>query len=77
MTPDEITSRQRKRIYNSLQQTHLPKLERTGFVTYNSARGSAKLTEQASNSICISKSFRDGNCRGRSTISDSAASALP
>lgn len=30
--PEEITAQQRKRIYNSLQQTHLPKLARTGFV---------------------------------------------
>jgi len=32
ITPDEVTSRQRRRVYNALQQTHLPELEDTGIV---------------------------------------------
>ncbi|WP_435155658.1 DUF7344 domain-containing protein [Haladaptatus sp. DFWS20] len=47
ITPEAITSQQRKRIYNSLQQTHLPKLARTGFVEYDSARGTVELKERA------------------------------
>lgn len=34
-----VTSRQRKRLYTALHQTHLPKLDRLGIVEYDSARG--------------------------------------
>ncbi|MFB6103926.1 MAG: hypothetical protein ABEJ57_02410 [Halobacteriaceae archaeon] len=41
----EVTSTQRKRVYNALQQTHLPELDDTGFVEYE--RGHVELTPQA------------------------------
>ncbi len=44
---ERITSRQRKRIYNSLQQTHLPKLDRAGLVEYDAPRGYVTLTNIA------------------------------
>lgn len=41
-----ITSRERKRVYNSLQQTHLPELDDLGVVVYDSARGRIELTDR-------------------------------
>jgi hypothetical protein len=45
VAPRELTSQQRKRVYNSLQQTHLPELDETGLVDFE--RGTAELTERA------------------------------
>jgi hypothetical protein len=42
---EALTSQQRKRVYNSLQQTHVPELENTGLVDYH--RGTAELTDRA------------------------------
>jgi hypothetical protein len=42
---EALTSQQRKRVYNSLQQTHVPELEDTGLVNYH--RGTAELTDRA------------------------------
>jgi DNA-binding transcriptional ArsR family regulator len=39
LSPDELTYQQRKRVYTSLHQTHLPKLDESGFVTYDRDRG--------------------------------------
>jgi hypothetical protein len=43
-----LTYRQRKRVYTSLVQTHLPKLADSGFVTYERNRGTVSLTDRAS-----------------------------
>lgn len=43
----EVTSQQRKRVYNTLQQAHLPKLNETGFVEYDAANGLVELTDRA------------------------------
>lgn len=40
----ELTSAERKTVYTSLQQTHLPRLDRAGVVTYE--RGEVELTER-------------------------------
>ena len=32
---DEVTSTERKRVYTALQQSHLPKLERTGLISFD------------------------------------------
>jgi len=42
----EVTSRERKLVYNSLQQSHLPKLAEFGVVEYDADRGTVELTEQ-------------------------------
>ncbi len=42
-----LTYRQRKRVYTSLVQTHLPKLADSGFVTYERNRGTVSLTDRA------------------------------
>ncbi|ODR79800.1 hypothetical protein BG842_07135 [Haladaptatus sp. W1] len=47
VTVEEVTSQQRKRVYNTLQQAHLPKLDETGFIDYDAAHGDVTLTEQA------------------------------
>jgi hypothetical protein len=44
---DELTSQQRKRAYVSLYQTHVPKLEDVGVVTYDADTGNVALTERA------------------------------
>ena len=38
-TPDEVSSAQRKRVYTTLQQTHLPRMHEAGIVEYDSENG--------------------------------------
>jgi hypothetical protein len=38
-----VTSKQRKRTYNTLQQNHLPRLEEAGFIGYDRNRGTITL----------------------------------
>jgi hypothetical protein len=42
---EEVTSKQRRRVYNSLQQTHIPELDETGIVEVD--RREVRLTERA------------------------------
>jgi DNA-binding transcriptional ArsR family regulator len=44
---EELTSQQRKRVYVSLYQTHLPKLAETRIVDYDVDDGEVRLTDQA------------------------------
>lgn len=44
---DELTRQQRKRVYVSLYQTHLPKLEDTGIIQYDDDREEVQLTDRA------------------------------
>lgn len=44
---DELTRQQQKRVYVSLYQTHLPKLEETGIVESDDETGEVYLTERA------------------------------
>lgn len=46
-TVDELTKQQRKRVYVSLYQTHVPKLEDAGLVQYDQDSGEVRLTEAA------------------------------
>lgn len=48
MTPREVDSDARKRVYTALRQSHLPKLEKAGVVEYEHLRGEVELTDQAS-----------------------------
>ncbi|MDS0294788.1 DUF7344 domain-containing protein [Halogeometricum luteum] len=43
----EVTYKQRKRVYTSLHQTHLPKLDDVGVVVYDRDRGTISLTPLA------------------------------
>ncbi|MFB6223762.1 MAG: hypothetical protein ABEH86_08860 [Haloarcula sp.] len=43
--PTEITSDERHRVYTSMQQTHLPTMDRAGVINYDN--GTVTLTEQA------------------------------
>lgn len=43
----ELTYKQRKRVYTSLHQTHLPKLDDVGLIDYDSNRGTVALTDAA------------------------------
>lgn len=44
----ELSYKQRKRVYTSLHQTHLPKLDDCGIVEYNRDRGVVTLTDRVS-----------------------------
>lgn len=43
----QISSKQRKRVYVSLYQVHLPSMDRDGVVVFNKGRGTVELTEPA------------------------------
>jgi len=42
---DEVTPTERKRVYTALQQSHLPKLERTGLVSFDRETGRVSPTD--------------------------------
>jgi DNA-binding transcriptional ArsR family regulator len=44
ISPVEVTYKQRKRVYTSLYQSHLPRLHRYGFIEYDADRGTIELT---------------------------------
>lgn len=44
----ELASDERKRVYTSLQQFHLPKMDETGLLAYDRDRGTVSLSEPAS-----------------------------
>ncbi|WP_142986022.1 DUF7344 domain-containing protein [Halorubrum cibi] len=44
---DELTSQQRKRVYVSLYQTHLPKMAEMDTIEYDKESGTVRLTERA------------------------------
>ncbi len=43
---DELTSQQQKRVYVSLYQTHIPKLEEAGIAEYDQEEGTVRLTSR-------------------------------
>jgi len=45
-TPEDVTSAQRKRVYTTLQQSHLPQMDEVGIVDYDSDEGVIATTEQ-------------------------------
>ena len=45
---EDITERQRKRVYVSLYQTHIPKLEEAGVVDYDADSGEVRLRSRVS-----------------------------
>jgi hypothetical protein len=45
---EELSRQQRKRVYVSLYQTHIPKLESAGIIEYDDAEGEVRLTNRAS-----------------------------
>jgi DNA-binding transcriptional ArsR family regulator len=44
---DDLDYKQRKRVYTSLHQTHLPKLDEAGIVDYDREEGTVSLAERA------------------------------
>jgi DNA-binding transcriptional ArsR family regulator len=46
--PGDITSQERKRVYISLYQSHLPTLDKAGVVEYDKDRGTVRLTDDIS-----------------------------
>jgi len=47
-TVAEVTPTERKRVYTALQQSHLPKLERNGLITFDRESGRVRPTETVS-----------------------------
>ncbi|MDS0295228.1 DUF7344 domain-containing protein [Halogeometricum luteum] len=47
VTTAELNSAQRKRVYVSLYQNHLPKMDEYGVITYDAREGTAELTSEA------------------------------
>ncbi|MEF8780051.1 MAG: hypothetical protein V5A46_05180 [Haloferacaceae archaeon] len=47
VAPEEVTYVQRKRVYTSLYQSHVPQLARRGIVEYDAPSGTVRLTEAA------------------------------
>ncbi|AXR78933.1 DUF7344 domain-containing protein [Natrarchaeobaculum sulfurireducens] len=45
-TTEEVTSAQRKRVYTTLQQTHLPKMDEVGILTFDSDHGVIQATDR-------------------------------
>ncbi|WP_324760569.1 DUF7344 domain-containing protein [Haloarcula sp. GH36] len=45
----ELTSQQRKRVYVSLYQTHLPKMDQMNAIEYDKDAGTVQLTDQTTN----------------------------
>lgn len=43
--PSEVSSAQRKRVYTTLQQSHLPKMDEVGIIDFDSSRGVITPTE--------------------------------
>ncbi|QWC20226.1 hypothetical protein [Halorubrum sp. 2020YC2] len=46
--PEALTNKQQKRLYVSLYQTHIPKLEEAGIVEYDGDTGEIRLTDRGS-----------------------------
>jgi hypothetical protein len=46
LEPDEVTSKQRKRVYTALHQSHLPKMDDTGAIEYDSDRSIVSPTDR-------------------------------
>lgn len=46
-TVEELSSQERKRVYVSLYQTHIPKLQEVGLVDYDQDSGEVSLTEES------------------------------
>lgn len=47
--PDKITEQERKRVYVSLYQTHIPRLDDAGIIDYDKESGDIALAEDATN----------------------------
>lgn len=43
---DEVTPEERRRVYNALQQVHLPKMDEAGLIRYDSNRGTVGASEE-------------------------------
>ena len=74
---EEVSSEQRKRVYTTLQQTHLPRMSEAQIIDYDSDTGLVEPTARTQDSPSTSRSSPAANSRGASTISRSARSARP
>lgn len=45
--PEEVTAQQRKRLYISLYQVHLPRMAEAGVIEYDEDRGTIEVTDRA------------------------------
>lgn len=75
LTAAELTYKQRKRVYTSLHQTHLPKLRSTGLVDYDSARGVVTPTDRLGVVAGYLRGDVAGTADGREDGADTGAEA--
>lgn len=73
---DDLTSQQRKRVYVSLYQTHVPKMEDAGIIEYDSDRGVVALADQADDISAYLSREEDGRPWQRYYLGLAAVSAL-
>ena len=58
---DRVTAQERRRVYNALQQFHLPKLEDTGVIRYDADRGVVEATDE----LTTLRAYLDASRRSR------------
>jgi len=46
-TPENVTSKQRTRVYTALRQSHLPKMDREGVIEFDPSSGDVTVTNEA------------------------------
>ncbi|MFB6125431.1 MAG: hypothetical protein ABEJ59_05680 [Halanaeroarchaeum sp.] len=46
-TPENVTSKQRTRVYTALRQSHLPKMDREGIIEFDPSSGDVIVTPEA------------------------------
>ncbi|PSQ32027.1 hypothetical protein BRD16_00645 [Halobacteriales archaeon SW_6_65_46] len=53
ISPDGVTPQQRRRVYNALQQSHLPKMDESGVVNYDHDRGVIETTNATAEATVV------------------------
>lgn len=71
---DRVTAQERRRVYNALQQFHLPKLDDAGVVRYDADRGEIEPTEDLTSlRAYLDASRRSNRRRSRPLLAGGAA----
>jgi DNA-binding transcriptional ArsR family regulator len=72
LEPAEVSAQQRKRLYISLYQVHLPRLADAGVIVYDEDRGTIELTDQANQLIpyILLDPTEDGDAESTESLSN-------
>ncbi|MFC7046607.1 hypothetical protein ACFQH6_15405 [Halobacteriaceae archaeon GCM10025711] len=71
ISADQVSSKQRRRVYTALHQTHLPRMVRQGVIEYDQNSKVIELTASAGQQRSTSTSCPGTRSRGASTTSAS------